>query len=245
MGPAGFPPSLSGVRVAVDPPDSAQARDDERALTAAGATVVRTLDARTGPRSSASPLVVVLRAGSVVELERRQASVREQADPETLSVVVGACLGSSDRARLLRGGADDCLSGHYLPDELVARIAALVRRQPGSRKDLVVSGGLTIDVERRSVRLDGRAVLLTPREFHLLTYLLRHPDTGLSREQLLAHVWGYRFGSTETVTVHVRRLRAKIESDPAHPERILTLRGVGYVWASPGPAAAGPEFPVL
>jgi DNA-binding response OmpR family regulator len=92
----------------------------------------------------------------------------------------------------------------------------------------LVDGALRVDVSARQVSLGSAAIALTVREFDLLAYLMRHPRLALSREQLLAGVWNWTFGDTSTVTVHVRRLRAKLEGDHREPRRIVTVRGVGY-----------------
>ncbi|MFN0091676.1 MAG: winged helix-turn-helix domain-containing protein, partial [Acidimicrobiales bacterium] len=88
--------------------------------------------------------------------------------------------------------------------------------------------GLELDLAAHEARLRGEIVALTAREFELLAYLLRHPRQAFRREELLEAVWGYTYGDTSTVTVHVRRLREKIEDDPAAPTRIVTVWGVGY-----------------
>jgi DNA-binding response OmpR family regulator len=89
-------------------------------------------------------------------------------------------------------------------------------------------GDLVADTERRIAELSGKPLALTVREFDLLEFLLRHPAKAWSRAQLLELVWGWQFGDQSTVTVHVRRLREKIEADPADPKRLLTVWGVGY-----------------
>jgi DNA-binding response OmpR family regulator len=93
----------------------------------------------------------------------------------------------------------------------------------------VRSGNLTVDVERREVEMDGDLLPLKPKEYELLTYFVQHSGRVLSRDQLLQEVWGWDYtGGSRTVDVHVRWLREKIESDPANPTRIITIRGAGY-----------------
>jgi DNA-binding response OmpR family regulator len=94
----------------------------------------------------------------------------------------------------------------------------------------VEDGGLVVDPSARVVTLDGARAELTTREFDLLHYLVTHPGVAYSREDLLREVWGWSFGDQSTVTVHVRRLREKIESDPTRPDRLVTVWGVGYRW---------------
>ncbi|HEY6934501.1 MAG TPA: winged helix-turn-helix domain-containing protein [Marmoricola sp.] len=89
---------------------------------------------------------------------------------------------------------------------------------------------LTLDTATRSATRAGREIRLTAREFDLLHYFITHPGEVLTREELLREVWGWSFGDPSTVTVHVRRLREKVEDDPGRPERLLTVWGVGYRW---------------
>jgi len=102
-------------------------------------------------------------------------------------------------------------------------------------------GDLEVDVVARRARLGGRALSLTVREFDLLAHLLRHPGTAFTREDLMKQVWGWDFGDLSTVTVHVRRVRSKVEVDPAAPVRLVTVWGVGYRWeAATTPPGAAP-----
>jgi DNA-binding response OmpR family regulator len=138
----------------------------------------------------------------------------------------------NDRVAGLELGADDYVSKPFSPRELTARVRSVLRRADGWLPD----GGLgaievddvTIDIEAREVRVDGDRVALTAREFDLLAFLARHPRRVFRREELLEHVWGYTYGDTSTVTVHIRRLREKIERDPSNPRHLSTVWGVGY-----------------
>jgi DNA-binding response OmpR family regulator len=141
----------------------------------------------------------------------------------------------SDRIVGLKRGADDYVVKPFSPAELVARVDAVLRRtapraeEGGEEAAPIEHGPLRIDPAARSVTLDGAAVPLTQREFELLRYLAARPGRVFSRDQLMEAVWGYTFFTdTSTVTVHVRRLRAKLEPDPAHPRFIETVWGVGY-----------------
>lgn len=139
----------------------------------------------------------------------------------------------SDRVLGLEVGADDYLTKPFSPRELVARVQAVLRRAgsaglAGSAGGTVRAGDLEVDLDAHQVRVGGREILLTAREFDLMGFLVTHPRQVFTREDLLERVWGYTFGDRSTVTVHVRRLREKIEADPARPERIVTVWGVGY-----------------
>jgi len=148
----------------------------------------------------------------------------------------------SDRVVGLELGADDYVSKPFSPKELVARVRAVLRRAKGplappptSGPVVFEDGDLLVDVAARQARLRGEIVPLTAREFELLVFLMRHPREAFRREDLLQHVWGSRYGDTSTITVHVRRLREKIEPEPSSPTRIATVWGVGYRWEGVAP----------
>jgi DNA-binding response OmpR family regulator len=143
-----------------------------------------------------------------------------------------------DRVLGLETGADDYLTKPFSVLELAARVRAILRRvanlQPkavtrGEPGKPIEAGPVTIDPARRQVSLDGASVDLTAREFDLLEYFARHPGRVFRRAELLDGVWGYGHeGYEHTVNSHINRLRSKIEFDPAHPEFIVTVWGVGY-----------------
>ncbi|TFC84092.1 response regulator transcription factor [Cryobacterium cheniae] len=135
-----------------------------------------------------------------------------------------------DRIDGLEAGADDYLTKPFSPRELVLRVQSVLRRSsvPAAPAGLVSAGEFDLDAQAHEVRLRGEPLVLTAREFDLLAYLIGRPHTVLSREDLLRSVWGWEFGDLSTVTVHVRRLREKIEADPAEPSLLNTVWGVGY-----------------
>jgi DNA-binding response OmpR family regulator len=149
-------------------------------------------------------------------------------------VIILTALGDeADRIAGLELGADDYVAKPFSPRELTARVRAVLRRAAaplavGSGPPVLRAGALQVDTVAHEARLDGEFVSLTAKEFDLLAHLMRHPRRAFRREQLLREVWGFEYGDTSTVTVHVRRLREKIEPDPAAPRYVLTVWGVGY-----------------
>ncbi|MGI8676064.1 MAG: response regulator transcription factor [Nocardioidaceae bacterium] len=220
--------------VAVAIPDAATNPHELRALNAAGlvAVPVRRAAALGTVVAQLRPDLVLLDIavcpGAVLDM---LAELRTVGAPAV--VLCGSLSDPTIRAALLCAGADDCLEAPYLLDELVARVRAVLRRtqstaQQGHSRAPLIAGPLSVDIDNHSVSIDGRRIALTLLEFRLLTYLLRHRGVAMPRERLLADVWGYTIGAPETVTVHIRRLRAKIEVDPSRPAWIETVWGVGY-----------------
>jgi two-component system response regulator ResD len=166
--------------------------------------------------------------------------LRAEQDPQVpLPVIMLTALGEeSDRVRGLEDGADDYVTKPFSPRELTLRVQAVLRRaQAGHQASAVApvrSGRLEVDPAARRVRSDGREVDLTVREFDLLAFFVSHPGRAFSRAELLEQVWGWSFGDLSIITVYVRRLRDKVEQDPASPAQLQTVWGVGYRWeASP------------
>lgn len=168
---------------------------------------------------------------SVLEEIRRESDV---------PVVILTALGSGDD--IVQGfhlGADDYITKPFTFREVSARIEAILRRirwmkEEESSTKIVRMGEIMLDTETRQVTMRGKAVEMTPIEFKLLHYFLRHPDEAISKQRLFEKVWGYEFeGSTNLVEVAVRRLREKIEEEPSHPQYIITVRGMGYRFQIP------------
>jgi two-component system response regulator ResD len=163
-----------------------------------------------------------------LEIMRR---VRQRGRDRVAIILLTAKGEELDRISGLRLGADDYMVKPFSPAELVARVDAVLRRlspepehEPPLRFD-----GLTVDPAARRAWREAEELPLTQLEFDLLLYLARHPGRAFSREKLMDAVWQYSFYSdTSTVTVHIRRLRSKLEADPAHPRWLETVWGVGY-----------------
>jgi DNA-binding response OmpR family regulator len=153
---------------------------------------------------------------------------KEQATPIIMLTARG---GEVDRIIGLESGADDYIVKPFSLGEFLARVRAVLRRAPFTalRSDRIESGDLLLDLAARRVSLAGREVKLSHKEFDLLAVLVRNKGAVLSRDLLLEQVWGFdHIGDDRTVDVHVRWLREKIEADPSEPQRIVTVRGVGY-----------------
>jgi len=150
----------------------------------------------------------------------------------------------SDRVLGLEVGADDYVTKPFSPRELVLRVESVLRRSSALSSSLSPAGGgggsasprqlrdqdLVLDLDAHQAVLAGAPLALTGREFDLLAFLLANPGQAFTREDLMQRVWGWKFGDQSTVTVHVRRLREKVEADPSTPVRLATVWGIGYRW---------------
>ena len=160
--------------------------------------------------------------------------LRSAGDPPAV-IMLTARGQETDRVVGLDSGADDYVAKPFSPREVIARVRAVMRRStPAAGAAVEVPstisvGGLEIDPGSREALLDGELVSLTPREFDLLLFFAERPRIVFSRTQLLDELWDIAYeGDPSTVTVHVRRLREKIEDDPSHPRRLVTVWGAGY-----------------
>jgi len=158
--------------------------------------------------------------------------MRRLREVDEMSVILLTAKGeASDRVIGLRLGADDYVVKPFSPAELVARVDAVLRRvhSPAELAEPIAFDDLELDPKARRVTVRGEEVQLTVREYELLLHFMRHPGQAFSRDQLMDAVWEYSFYTdTSTVTVHVRRLRAKIEAEPSEPRWLQTVWGVGY-----------------
>ena len=205
-----------------------------------GVEVVATLGQALACARVRMPDLVVLDVGS--GRPDIPAAMRRLRRLGNLPVVMISPLGdATERIWGLSQGADDFVPGPLLPEELVERVRCVLRRAGAATRAQTVTrfaaGPLVLDEASRRVQVLGAWVSLTALEFALLAFLARHPHQAFRREELLGQVWGYTFGDGATVTVHVRRLREKIEADPAHPVLIATVWGIGYRF-DPEPAAS-------
>jgi DNA-binding response OmpR family regulator len=195
-----------------------------------GYEVILAADGETGlerARTESPDLVIldlmlpVLDGLSVCRILRRET--------ETPIIILTARGTEVDKIIGLETGADDYVVKPFGLGEFLARVRAVLRRAPAPHRDELVSGDLTLDLTARRVTKDGVELKLSHKEFDLLAELMRNRGAVLSRDLLLTQVWGYDyFGDSRTVDVHVRWLREKIEDDPSDPQRIVTVRGVGY-----------------
>jgi DNA-binding response OmpR family regulator len=175
---------------------------------------------------------------------------RLRRDHPRVPVVMLTALGEEqDRILGLEVGADDYVTKPFSPRELVLRVQAVLRRSAPEEDagstgggtagvpDVSVDGDLVIDRRAHAVTRGGAQLALTAREFALLDWFVRNPGVVQRRDELMRAVWGWEFGDESTVTVHVRRVREKVEDEPSAPRRLVTVFGVGYRWDPQPPDA--------
>ncbi|MBI2710256.1 MAG: response regulator transcription factor [Actinobacteria bacterium] len=173
---------------------------------------------------------------------------RELRRRSTVPIIMVTAKGSEiDTVVGLEVGADDYVTKPYRLRELVARMRAVLRRAPDDTArfsapsgDVLEVGDVRLDAERHEVEIRGERVQLPLKEFDLLALLLDHAGRVLTRDTLIDRIWGHDYvGDTKTLDVHVKRLRARVETDPSHPSRIVTIRGLGYKYELPRTPAGG------
>ncbi|MFX0573188.1 response regulator transcription factor [Nocardia nepalensis] len=214
-----------------------------RYLERDGLTVVETADGPStlaqlnGPAADAVELAVLdvmMPAPDGIEICR---AVRSGPRPDTPIILLTALGDEDDRVLGLEAGADDYVTKPFSARELALRVASVLRRSQTTRpadSQVLRDGAVEVRPDSQSALVDGVPVDLTAREFDLLVFLLRHPHQVFSREELLAKVWGWDFGDLSTVTVHIKRLRAKL----GQRHRIETVWGRGYIWGRNGESNA-------
>ncbi len=152
--------------------------------------------------------------------------------PHLPVIMLTALSEPDDRIAGLEVGADDYVTKPFSPRELSLRVDSVLRRASAppaaTARPLLSAGDITVDTAARRATRDGSELALTVRELDLLSFLMAHPGQAFNREQLMREVWGWTFGDQSTVTVHVRRLREKVEKDPTNPTLIQTVWGIGY-----------------
>ena len=208
-----------------------------RYLRAAGYAV---LEAEDGPAAlrlvATQPLDIVVLDLMLPGMDGRAVCQTIRASSAIPIIMLTALGEEEDRLAGFAVGADDYVTKPFSPREVVVRVAAVLRRAeatsvPAMVRDngVIHSAGLTIQPALRRVQAGDESLDLTAKEFDLLLYLARHPNQVFTRQQVLDAVWGYDFfGDASTVTVHIRRLREKVERDPAEPAHLKTVWGVGY-----------------
>ncbi len=202
-----------------------------RYLTRAGLDVTEADDGTSGLEAAThgSPDLVILdlMLPGIDGLDVCERIRRTSAVPIMILTALGS---ESDRVVGLELGADDYVVKPFSPREVTLRAQRLLQRSVPrtTHSAALVDGDLTVDLTARRATVAGRELVMTAREFDLLAFLVAHPNQAFRRSDLLSQVWDWDFGDDSTVTVHVRRLREKIESNPANPVRLQTVWGVGY-----------------
>ncbi|MFF9765820.1 response regulator transcription factor [Streptomyces sp. NPDC014636] len=226
----GEPPAPAGARVLVVDDDATVAEVVAGYLGRAGYVVDRADDGPTALARAAAhwPDLVVLDL-MLPGMDGLEVCRRLRARAPVPVVMLTARGDEDDRILGLEVGADDYVTKPFSPRELILRVRSVLRRTlPAVDTRRLAAAGLTLDPGARRATRKGAELALTLREFDLLAFFLRHPGRAYSREDLMREVWGWDFGDLSTVTVHVRRLRGKVEDDPARPRLIQTVWGVGY-----------------
>ncbi|MFI1107602.1 response regulator [Streptomyces physcomitrii] len=243
---AGEPPAASAGHVLVVDDDPTVAEVVAGYLERAGFGVDRVAD---GPAALARaavrrPDLVVLDL-MLPGMDGLEVCRRLRAEGPVPVIMLTARGDEEDRILGLEVGADDYVTKPFSPRELVLRVTSVLRRSRAAAArepvpETLRAGALRAEPAAHRAAKNGTELALTVREFDLLVFFLRHPGRAFGREELMREVWGWDFGDLSTVTVHIRRLRAKIEDDPARPRLIQTVWGVGYRLEAGGEPGGGP-----
>jgi two-component system, OmpR family, response regulator ResD len=189
-------------------------------------------DGRTALASvAADPPALIILDVMLPEIDGLEVCRKVRAEYPDVPIIMLTALGEAeDRIAGLEVGADDYVTKPFSPRELVLRVESVLRRtsRERGRPLCLTAGRITVDTAARRARRDGVELALTVRELDLLTFLMAHPGRAFNRGELMAEVWGWTYGDQSTVTVHVRRLREKVEDDPTNPTLIRTVWGIGY-----------------
>ncbi|RPK93488.1 response regulator transcription factor [Streptomyces sp. ADI98-10] len=238
------PPLDAGLRVLVVDDDLTVAEVVAGYLGRAGYEVTRADDGPAALECAARhrPDLVVLDL-MLPGMDGLEVCRRLRAEAPVPVIMLTARGDEDDRILGLEVGADDYVTKPFSPRELVLRVESVLRRSrtapaPGPGAPLLADG-LRVDPVARHASKSGTDLALTMREFDLLVFLLRNPGRAVGREELMREVWGWEFGDLSTVTVHIRRLRGKVEDDPARPRLIQTVWGMGYRLDLPDDADEG------
>jgi two-component system, OmpR family, response regulator ResD len=223
--------------------DATVAEVVDRYLSAAGFVVDRAADGPAALRAAeaAVPDLVILDL-MLPGLDGIEVCRRLRERGEVPVIMLTARGEEADRIAGLECGADDYVTKPFSPRELTLRVRSVLRRAtepPPAGSGVLRAGTLVVDAAARTATRYGVPLGLTVREFDLLVFLLRHPGRAFTRVELLERVWGWTYGDQSTVTVHIRRLREKIEDDPTVPRMIATVWGVGYRYNPTPPTPAG------
>ena len=224
---------LVGCRILLVEDDRTVAEVVTRYLELDGFSVEWVADGRTAvDRATADPPDLMVLDLMLPKVDGLEVCRRVRALNPVPVIMLTARSDETDRIVGLDLGADDYVTKPFSPRELVSRVKAVLRRVgpngAAAGPTILTAGSLVVDVAARMVTRNNEKVALTAREFELLVYLMRNPSRAFRREELLERVWGYSIGDTSTVTVHVRRLREKLEENPAEPRWIATVWGIGY-----------------
>jgi two-component system, OmpR family, response regulator ResD len=201
-------------------------------LTRAGHEATATDNGRTALDlvAAAPPDLIVLDL-MLPEVDGLEVCRQVRATHPGLPIVMLTALGEAeDRIAGLEVGADDYVTKPFSPRELVLRVDSVLRRatKTESAPAVLTAGAITVDTHAHRACRDGAELALTVRELDLLTFLMANPGRAFNRAELMQQVWGWTYGDQSTVTVHVRRLREKVEDDPTNPTLIRTVWGIGY-----------------